>query len=91
MNVVTNEAKLIRKIAIRAVAMAAEGGVDYKLTTAVMDITACHSETPLNLQRLMDSKDSDFGHDVFGINCFLDRNTYRLKDCFWPRCGGVKA
>jgi len=50
-----------------------------------MDITACHILNPLNLQQLLDSDDSNFAHDVFGIHRHIDRNTGELLNCFSPR------
>jgi hypothetical protein len=51
-----------------------------------MDITACHCNgNPLKLQELLDSDDGNFGHDVFGIQRFIDRKTGKLTQYFSPR------
>jgi len=80
------ETKLIVKIAQRAGGMAKKLGFGYAYQTALMDIEACHCNgCPLDLQKLLDAPDSDFGHDVFGIRRFLDRRTGKLGSCFLPR------
>lgn len=81
------ETKPILAIAKRAVAKATEYGIDYDFQSAVMDLEACHCNgMPLDLQKLLDAPDGDFGHDVFGIRRFIDRETGKLTDCFVPRC-----
>lgn len=82
------ETKLITQIAQRACAMAKRiGGFNYAYQTALMDIEACHCNgCELDLQKLLDAPDGDFGHDVFGIRRFIDRRTGKLGGCFLPRC-----
>lgn len=51
-----------------------------------MDLAACHlNGVPLDLDGLLGASDSDFGHDVFGIQRYIDRKTGELMDCFLPR------
>jgi hypothetical protein len=51
-----------------------------------MDIIACHANAfPLDLDRMLAADDCNFGHDVFGIPCHLDRTTGLLMNCFVPR------
>jgi hypothetical protein len=77
----------ITKIARRAVKLAAVAGVKYDMLDAEMDVTACHCNgCPLDLQKLLDAPDSDFGHDVFGIRRFINRETGEIGGCFLPRC-----
>ena len=81
------EYQLIVAIAARAVKMAKKDKVSYDAQTCMMDLDAAHSnDTPLDFQKLLDFKDSDFGHDVYGIRRFLDRNTGKLGGFFVPRC-----
>lgn len=81
------ESRIITKIAQRAIAIATTEGIDYDYQSAHMDIEACHSNgMPLDLTKLLNAPDGDFGHDVFGIRRFMDRDTGRLLDCFVPRC-----
>lgn len=81
------ERSLINKIADRAIARAAEIGVKYDKTDALMDIEACHCNgCCLDLEKLLKAKADTFGHDVFGIRRFIDRSTGELTDCFLPRC-----
>lgn len=77
---------LISQIAARAVAMAAQLGFAYKHQDAMMDIEACHSNgCPLKLDELLSTDDGNFGHDVFGIRRFIDRETGILGGGFFPR------
>lgn len=81
------EMVLINKIANRAVALAIELGMNYDKMDATMDLEACHSNgMPLDLPKLLAAPKGDFGHDVFGIRRFIDRNTGQLTQCFVPRC-----
>ena len=51
-----------------------------------MDIEAVHCNgTPLDLQRLLDAPTGTFGHDVFGIQRYINRTTGQLTECFVPR------
>ena len=80
------EMALIRKIANRAVTMAKKAGVQYHQMDAEMDISACHNNgNALKLQELLQSDDVNFGHDIFGIRHYLNRETGELTDCFVPR------
>jgi len=80
------DAVLIQKIAVRAVKLATDNKVEYSRLHCEMDLTAVHlNSNPLKLEELLTAPDSDFGHDVFGIRRFLDRETGRLRECFCPR------
>lgn len=73
-------------IAKRAAKMAADYGIDYPQSTALMDVTACHANgNPLRLAELALADDGNFAHDVFGIRRHINRETGRLEDCFSPR------
>lgn len=80
------EAALVKQIAERAARMAIENEIEYEFVTASMDITACHANgCHLWLKELLAAPNADFGHDVFGIRRFLDRETGQLGGCFTPR------
>jgi hypothetical protein len=52
-----------------------------------MDITATHlNGTPLDLDKFLKFDSPDFGHDIYGIMRFIDRNTGKLTNGFLPRC-----
>ena len=52
-----------------------------------MDLTACHlNGCPLDLPKLMNARDSDFGHDVLGIRRYINRTTGQLEEQFVLRC-----
>lgn len=80
-------AKQIDKCAKRAVEFAKSKGIkDYDFMTARLDLDAVHSNgCPLDFERMLYAADFDFGHDIFGINHHLDRETGKLRNCFVPR------
>lgn len=79
----TEDADLIRRIVDRADEL-------YSLRDRLslhMDLTACHlNGCPLDLDKLLGADDIIFGHDVLGINTYINRATGRLYDHFLPRC-----
>ena len=80
------EQKTIGLIADRAVAIWAQQGSECPRIDVVMDLMAVHGfSCRLDLDRLLAADDAAFWNDVAGINQHLDRKTYELKDCFWPR------
>ena len=88
-SVTKQEREIIKRIADRAVAMAAETGpgqFDYDRVDAEMDITATHAnDCPLRLRDLLSAEAFDFAHDVFGIRRHLNRQTGKLDNYFLPR------
>lgn len=69
----------------RALDFADEGEADAR-QTLTMDLTACHANgCPINLVRLLDANDVDFGHDITGIQRHIDRRTGKLRRAFGPR------
>lgn len=54
--------------------------------TLTMDIEAVHANgNPLNLEKLLDSDDFTFRHDISGIQGNVDRRSGRLRNFFTPR------
>jgi hypothetical protein len=51
----------------------------------VMDISAVHLKTPIDLDRLLEFDDFNLLHDVFGIIRHINRETGELKNCFLPK------
>ena len=81
------EREQINVIADRAVLLARRAGVKYDKLTATMDLTACHANgCALDLARLMQANDANFGHDVFGIRRYINRRDGTIGGCFVPRC-----
>ena len=76
----TNDIMLIEKIMHRATKL-----TDRSPSGLFMDISATHASHPLDLQRLLDSDDFNFLHDIFGIQKHLNRETGLLDGCFCPR------
>ena len=74
--------KVIGEIANRAVAF----NPSYDKTVVVMDLLVIY-ETGVEMRwdELLNAPVFDFMHDINGINQHLNRNTYKLEDCFWPR------
>jgi len=54
--------------------------------TLMMDIENADKCVPLNLDKLLEFKDSDFAHDMGGIITNMNRETGQLENCFVPRC-----
>lgn len=73
----------------RAVALAIQMKIPLNgrdILSFTMDIEATHCNgNPLRLQELLEADDANFGHDVFGINKYLNRDTGKLSDHFMPR------
>ena len=74
--------KIIGQIADRAVTI----NPSYDKTTVMMDLLVIY-ETGVEMRwdELLNAPLFDFMHDINGINQYLNRNTYKLEDCFWPR------
>lgn len=65
---------------------ASNKGKPYDTISAEMDLIATHKNgCPLDLEGLLTAADHDFGHDVFGINRYLDRGTGKITQSFLPR------
>ena len=80
------EARLISKITGRAIELAERHSIDVEFLDLEMDLTACHCNgCQLQLEELLAADDDDFGHDVFGIRRYIDRDTGELTRCFLPR------
>ncbi|WNM08408.1 DUF6874 family protein [Komagataeibacter nataicola] len=83
-----SDAGIIRAISERAaeVAYKYRPDAEFDLVSCRMDITATHANgNPLRLRELLEADDFNFGHDVFGIECHLDRTTGKLMNGFSPR------
>jgi len=80
------DAETISAIVDRAESLAKKhrDGIDRLETT--MDLTACHNEVGLDLERLLSVPDFDFANDVFGISRHINRTTGELEGFFSPRC-----
>lgn len=85
------EAEMIGRIVTRAFELCKTSDIKCSRTDWAMDITACHCNgCVLDLAKLAESPDADFGHDVFGIRKFLDRSTGKLTGNFDPRCAAAE-
>jgi hypothetical protein len=81
-----DEARIIAKIAARAISLAASASIAYEFIDADMDITATHvNGCPLRLDDLLAADEFNFAHDVFGIRRNINRETGTLENCFSPR------
>ena len=80
------ELLLVKQIAERLIADLPD--MEYNRQELVMDFDAAYTSSgPFNLTRLLESPDTDFLHDVYGIRRHIDRETGELTGCFMPRCG----
>lgn len=51
----------------------------------MMSLEACTILCPMDWEGLEKAKGSDLGHDVFGIDRYIDKETGELTECFLPR------
>jgi hypothetical protein len=58
---------------------------DRDLRDIRLDLIATHLTCPLRLGELLDADDTNFIHDIAGIERHLNRRTFKLEDCFLPR------
>lgn len=70
----------------RAKALFKSANVDFNKLSFTMDMGAAHQDVGLNLEKLAGFDDASFGHDIFGIRRYMDRETGQLTNCFLPRC-----
>jgi len=74
--------EIINKIADRATVI----NPNYDKTTVMMDLLVLlETGVKMRWEDLLNAPQFDFIHDIAGINTHLNRNTYKLEDCFWPR------
>ena len=81
----SDEQKIVSQIVDRAISMAVAEGITIQRSDMEMDIAAAHADCPLALTDLLNAKNGDFGHDVFGIRRYMNRKTGKLENCFLPR------
>jgi hypothetical protein len=80
------ENETISRIADRAIRVAEMQGVHhYRKLDLVISISKAHEERPIDLAGLLAADIGDFGHDVFGIDKYMSRETGKMTDCFVPR------
>lgn len=60
-------------------------GEQIKPLELEMDLLAVHERTPLRLGELLRAVNSEFMHDICGIQKHLNRQTKELEGCFSPR------
>ena len=62
-----------------------DAGIRRKYIDLMLDLQVAHSTCALDLAGLVNAKDGDFLHDVWGIINNLNRDTGELENCFIPR------
>ena len=74
--------KTIGKIADRVITI----NPKYNRTTVVMDLLVLlETGVMMRWDELLNAPLFDFMHDINGINQNLNRDTYKLENCFYPR------
>jgi len=76
------EYQLISEIADRAIKLMP----NIKKFDMVMDLDYTHREIPMDLEKLLKFKHSDFMHDIGGILINFNRIDKKMHNCFVPRC-----
>ena len=73
-------------VLIQAIADRVESKQSVDRLSLVMDLTVVHCNgNPLRLKDMLEGRDSDLFHDIYGILVHLDRKTGKLKNHFSPR------
>lgn len=76
--------ELIAKIAKRVAPI-----VGCDTITIMMDLTYCiQGGCNLRLEDMLNAREIDLMHDIYGINRHLNHNTFKLEGGFWPRFAG---
>jgi len=81
---IKTEAEDMRVIGV-IVDRAQESGIERDRLDLLMDLQVVHNTCPLDLAGLVNAKNTDFLHDVYGIINNLNRETGQLENCFLPR------
>ncbi len=77
------ERKIV-EIAKRAAAIA-----KCDVLTIIMDLTYCiEGGCNLRLDDMLNAREFDLMHDIYGINQHLNHETHKLEGGFWPRFAG---
>lgn len=85
-NITTEDRNTISLIGQRFQQIASRLGRNIDQLGIELDLIFCHlNDVKLDLERLLGADDSNFVHDVAGINRHIDRETGKLQDCFYPR------
>lgn len=62
-----------------------KGLLMFDRMSLIMDIQAAHEQFSLKLDELLKADDSNFSHDIVGIQNNIDRKTKIIGNCFLPR------
>lgn len=80
------EKDIMSQIVDRVLPIAEQLGAVYYKELLIADMDLCHTNAyRIDLDRMLQGNIGDVGHDVFGINKYLDRSTGELTHCFVPR------
>lgn len=77
-----DEKMVVVEIAKRADAL---GIMMLDRMSLMMDVEAVHAEIGLKLDELLNADDTNFTHDIVGIQNNLDRESKKLQNFFLPR------
>lgn len=78
--------KLDFDVMIKIMEKADEKGLLQKdRITFMMDLENAHKQFNLRLNDFLNSKGSDFSHDIVGIQNNINRKTMKIENCFSPR------
>ena len=77
--------QFISRIASRAFDLAQQFDAPRDMSGMMLDLIYGHACCPIDLQALLDADDSNFAHDVFGIERHINRQTRQIEGCFVPR------
>lgn len=85
-NAPEGDIRLAGQVANRAVKVWREMGRELDYQQISLDLVACHANgCPMDFAAMLAAGESDFVHDIAGIQRHIDRETGQLRDCFLPR------
>ena len=84
---ITEHYKLISDVLNRMDKLKQEYDLSPTPDRMTLNISLEYANLSINeLKNLLSFDNGSFGHDVFGIDKYMSRDTYQLTDCFLPRC-----
>lgn len=82
---IDTEFALVGRIVRRASRLYRAAGINRPRVSIALDILGTHLRAcPLDLVALANADDARFMHDIIGIRHHIDRDAWRLMDCFVP-------
>lgn len=82
--------EVLVKILDRAEKLGVISRTAYPRMTLLMDLENVDDEIGLDFDKLLNTDNYNFTHDIAGIQGHINRTTKKLENCFVPRCATQK-